>query len=240
MPLRSLRARHYLVAAGLLVLALLLVPQRAQADVGIESIKPSAGTAGDAVEVTVGCGFCFPPCSASARARAATCMPSQHALPPGKYSFPILLVPINRRLAPRRCGADALCGPTSVGVPRRPPFTYLGRASPASSRSDLEQPRGIPRYRLRFHIPAVKPGVYQLVIYSAGWGRRGTLVADVHRWQLRVHSSDAVSSQGEGPGMSAWIGGATVAVAGALLALWALRRRAGTNGRAVRARSTSR
>jgi hypothetical protein len=222
------------------VAALAVSAQPARGDVGIVKISPSEGVAGDEVQVTVGCGFCFPPCSESPRATDGTCMPSRHARPPGKYSFPIELVPIGHSLAPHRCGADALCAPTSVGRPRGWPFIYLGRAMPAFGRGDLERRGALPRYRLGFRIPAVEPGLYQFVIYSGREGQRGALIADAPRWRLRVRPPDPASARGGGSETSAWIGGAAVAVVGALIALWLLRRRAASGDRAVRARSTSR
>jgi hypothetical protein len=86
----------------------------------------------------------------------------------------------------------------------------------------------------------VKPGLYHLVIYSGPKGRKGTLVADAPRWQLRVRRPDPVSTQDGGSGMSAWVGGAAIAGACALLALGVLRRRAAAHGQTIRARSTSR
>ncbi len=239
------RFQRCLVAIGLVVPVLVLAAQSARADVGIERISPSAGVLGEEIEVTVGCGFCFPPCSSSAGARAAVCMPSRHARSPEKYSFPILLVPIERPLAPRRCGANALCGPTSVGLPRRPPFIRLGRAWPAFGCGDLDRPGALPRYRLRFRIPAVEPGVYHLVIYSGPKTGPGSLIADARRWRLRVRQPDPVtaqgpvSAQGGGPAIAPWVSGATVALVLPAIAVLR-RRRAATHGRAVRAHSTSR
>jgi MYXO-CTERM domain-containing protein len=195
----------------------------AQADVGIVKVSPSAGVAGDTVEVTVGCGYCFPPCSETPRAANATCMPSRRARPPEKYSFPILLVPHRVQLAPHRCAVinhrtkhrvEGLCAPVSVGLPRRRPFTYLGRALPASSRDDLEQPGAFPRYRLRFRIPTIEPGLYRLVICEGcDRGRRGSLITyPLHRrYSLRVRQPDPVASSGDDA--TAWVGGGAAALA---------------------------
>ena len=240
MPVRRPRVRHCLLAAGVLVTVLLLAPKPAKADVGIESIKPSVGSPGDTVEVTVGCGFCFPPCSETPRGAKGTCMPSRHARPPEKYSFPIFLVPIEHRLAPHPCRGDALCAPTSVGRPRGWPFIYLGRALPAFGCGDLERTGAIPRYRLSFAIPAVKPGLYHLVIYSGPKSQRGSLIADAGRWRVRVRRAEAATATANGgdAGAAAWIGpaGALALLSSGLL----YRRRAGTRRRAVTARSTSR
>jgi hypothetical protein len=232
-----------LVAAGLLG-ALLFSPQQARADVGIVKVSPRAGVAGNSIQVTVGCGYCFPPCPAS-----PTCMPSRRALPPDEYSFPILLVPHRVSLAPHRCApinhrtkqrVEGLCPPSSVGLPRRRPFIYLGRALPASSRDDLERPGGFPLYRLRFRIPAVKPGLYKLAICEGcARGRRGSLItADRPGQRLRVRSEPAAAAHGGGPGAAGWAGGAAVAVM--LLAIALRHWRRATARRSVTVRSTIR
>jgi hypothetical protein len=238
------RLRCCLVAAALLVGALVVSPQRARADVGIVNVSPRAAAAGDSVQVTVGCGYCFPPCPAS-----PTCMPSRRARPPEQYSFPILLVPSRVSLAPHKCApinhrtkqrVEGLCPPISVGLPRRRPFIYLGRALPVSSRDDLQRHGGFPRYRLRFRIPAVKPDLYRLVICSGcARGRRGSLItADRPGQLLRVRPDPAAAGHGGGPGAGGWAGGAAVVVI--LLAIaFRYRRRATAKG-TVTARSTSR
>jgi hypothetical protein len=235
-----------LVAAGLLVGALVLSPQRARADVGIVKVSPRAGVAGDSVQVTVGCGYCFPPCPAS-----PTCMPSRRARPPEQYSFPILLVPGRVSLAPHRCApinhrtkqrVEGLCPPISVGLPRRRPFIYLGRALPASSRDDLERPGGFPLYRLRFRIPAVKPGLYKLAICEdCDRGRRGSLITypRLRPYRLRVLGPDlATAARGAGPRVVQWVGGTAAGVILLAVALVLWRRAIARRG--VRARSTSR
>jgi hypothetical protein len=239
---RSSTLRRCLIAVGILAGFLLVSPQAAQADVGIIKASPSAGQPGDSVDVTVGCGFCFPPCSTSPRAGNATCMPSRRARPSAQYSFPVLLAPIGHRLAPHRCGADAVCAAKSEGLPRRPPFVYLGRASPAFTSDDLEQSVAIPRYRLRSPIPAVKPGLYKFFIYCGvcAEGTRGSLITypTLHRWRLRVRSPDPVTSaHGGGSGMAAWVGGTAIGVI--LLAAALAYRRSPTTRRSVRARNTS-
>ena len=207
------RLRHSVVVA-LLAAALSVLAQQARADVGIVKVTPSAGVAGDTVEVTVGCGFCFPPCSESPRAANVTCMPARWARPPGKYSFPILLVPIKHRLAPHRCGPNALCAPTSAGVPRGRPFIRLGRALPEFGSANIDRTGAMPRYRLTFRIPAVKPGLYHLVIYSGPRNRQGTLIADAPRWRLQVRQPDPVTpARDDAASATAWVGGGAAALA---------------------------
>ncbi len=242
------RIRCCLIFAGLLVAAVLVSAQPAKADVGIVRVSPSAGVAGDSVQVTVGCGYCFPPCPAS-----PTCMPSRRARPPGEYSFPILLAPSRVSLAPHRCApinhrtkqrVVGLCDPVSVGLPRRRPFIYLGRALPAFSRDDLERPGTFPRYRLRFRIPTLKPGLYRFVICAGcARGRRGSLITNAYPRRsgfFRVLRADrpATAAHGGGSGLARWIAGAAVAVI--LLAVGFVYWRRATAGRGVRARSTSR
>ncbi len=237
------RFHRCLIAVGFAVAVLTLAAQPAGADVGIVKVSPPAGVAGDAVEVTVGCGFCFPPCSETPRATNVTCMPSRRARPPETYSFPILLVPHRVRLAPHRCTVvnhrtkqrvEGLCAPVSVGLPRRRPFIYLGRALPASSRDDLQQSGAFPRYRLRFRIPTVEPGLYELVICEGcDRGQRGSLITYpvLRRYRLRVRQPDpAGAAQSGGLRALPWVG---VAVAAAALLTFAV-------GRGITAHSTSR
>jgi hypothetical protein len=235
-----------LVAVGLIGCAVVVSPQQARADVGIVKVSPGAGVAGDSVQVTVGCGYCFPPCPAS-----PTCMPSRRARQPEHYSFPILMVPGRVSLAPHRCApinhrtkqrVEGLCPPTSVGLPRRRPFIYLGRALPASSRDDLDQPGAFPLYRLRFRIPAVKPGLYKLAICEGcDRGRRGSLITypRLRPYRLRVLGPDpATAARGAGPTVVQWVGGTAAGII--LLAVALILWRRATVRRAVRARSTSR
>jgi hypothetical protein len=170
-------------------------------------------------------------------------MPARWARQPTEYSFPILLVPMGYRLAPHRCGSDALCAPVSVGPPRRRPFVYLGRASPAVTRADLLEHLGtVPRYRLEFRVPNVKAGLYKLVIYSSAPGaREGSLITEpvLRRWLLRVRAPDRVAAaHSGGPDVARWVSGTAVGVI--LLAAGLVYWRRPAARRSVRARSTTR
>jgi hypothetical protein len=180
-------------------------------------------------------------------------MPSRRARPPEGYSFPILLVPNRVPLAPHPCApinhrtkqrVEGLCDPVSVGLPRRRPFIYLGRALPASSRDDLERPGAFPLYRLSFRIPTVEPGLYKFVICEGcDRGQRGSLITNAYPRRsgfFRVLRADraATAAHGGGSGPARWIAGAAVAVI--LLAVGLVYWRRPKAGRGVRARSTSR
>jgi hypothetical protein len=192
-------------AAALLVLAALPAPGTAKAAVGVESVSRSAGTPGDRVELTIACGFCYPPCEGAPGHRNAPCMMGAHAQPP-PAAFPVSLVPAG--LAPdlTECGAVPDCPPTHAGppvvsgAPRRVPYTYLGRAVPPS---DIEAIREsgrsyVPRYRLTFEIPLRRPGLYALVIFcDACWpGRGGVLISlpTVRQWRIRIDPAVATFS----------------------------------------------
>jgi hypothetical protein len=223
-----------LIAIGLVACFLLVTPPCAKGDIGIVKAGPAAGQPGDLVEVTVGCGFCYGPCPA----RDVTCNISTATR--GPAAWPILLVPNRVPLTPHRCGPDALCPPASLGLPRRSPFIYLGLASRRIVPYDDESRA---RYRLRFRIPALKPGLYKFVIYCGvcSEGAQGSLIAegDLRRGLLRVRPADPLAATHRGgSGVPRWLGGTAfgmiLLVAG--LAYW---RRPGAR-RSVRARSTSR
>lgn len=161
-----------LLAVGLLA-SVAFMAASAHADVGVEKVSRSAGVPGDEVKLTVGCGFCFPPCYGPHGDRSGVCMPDTKALPPA--SFPISLVPIEKTPGPRPCGPNKLCSPQAAGPLRRSPFTFLGRATPPPDPTQ----KHIPRYLLHFDIPDLRPGVYSFVIYceSCLRGRGGSLIA---------------------------------------------------------------
>lgn len=183
-PLRRASALA-LFAAGLLFVVPLLMAGPARADVGVEKISRHAGTAGEAVDLTLGCGFCFPPCHGPHGQPDGSCMPGK-ALPPD--SFPISLVPIEKVPRPYRCGPNALCSPSVAGAPRRSPFSYLGLATPPGDGGGK-----VPRYRLHFEIPDLQPGIYTFVIFCDGCarGKSGSLIANPRGrpWRLRIQPS---------------------------------------------------
>jgi hypothetical protein len=166
----------------------------AQADVGVMSVSRHGGAAGDEVTVTLGCGFCFPPCEGPKGERHPAgfehgpCMlGTDGAAPP--ESFGISLVPLDKAPRPHPCGPNALCMPRVSAPPHRAPYRYLGQAVPPAQGNNPEG-GDIPRYSLDFEIPHLAPGVYTYVIYCdvCMKGRSGSLVADAEAssWQLRV------------------------------------------------------
>jgi len=156
---------------ALLSLSAFLTAPSATADVGVERVSRFAGSPGDTVELTIGCGFCFPPCEGPQGDRSGVCMPGVEPPPP---SFPVSLVPIEQVPRPHRCGPRRICTPQASGPPRRAPFTLLGWAKPVQAQTSGQRHLGggfghgaiePPRYMLDFHIPDLRPGVYSYVIY---------------------------------------------------------------------------
>jgi hypothetical protein len=83
------------------------------------------------------------------------------------YLVPARLVP-----APRKCGSRAICTPSSVGPPRRPGWTWLGRFFPS---------------RPSFAFLAAAPGDYRAVVYCppCSRGPRGSLIAGQQVLRIR-------------------------------------------------------
>jgi hypothetical protein len=82
-------------------------------------------------------------------------------------TLPLYLVPSSIVPPATSChNGTAICEPTSLGAPRRPGWTWLGRFFPT-------------RPRFRFRVPSVAPGPYRPVIYCAPCvpGPRGSLLA---------------------------------------------------------------
>jgi hypothetical protein len=210
------------IVLALLVLVLTAAPH-AQADVGVESSSRGAGAPGDPVELTLGCGFCFPPCVGEPGHRHpsgdlhGTCMLGTHGRRP-PASFQIWLTPLRHSLKPYVCGRGEGCEPGSSRPPHLPSFIYLGRAAPIAPAGD--DGHQIPRYRLAFGVPDARPGLYKYVIFCDACidGPRGSLI-DSHTiaaGRLRVLTPVATASAGGGGGRLRWIG------AGALAAILAL------------------
>jgi len=186
-----MRPRSLLLAIALLAAAALSVPGSAGAAVGVEKVSRVAGSAGDAITLTLGCGFCFPPChGAPGHREPLPCMLGTKRQPP--TAFPISLVPIEKAPLPHRCGPNAVCSPGAAGAPRQAPFTYLGRATPANAEGDTQEPgrSNVPRYRLDFTIPDLPPGTYTYVIFCdvCQAGKSGSLIAspNARPWRLRI------------------------------------------------------
>lgn len=194
----SPRALPLALLVALFSLCALSTPPAATADVGVERVSRLAGVPGEAVELTIGCGFCFPPCEGPQGDRGGVCMPGAELPPP---SFPVSLVPIEKVPKPHRCGPKRLCTPEALAPPRRAPYTLLGWAKPAPPADDRWPLGGgfghgtiePPRYALEFPIPDLTPGTYAYVIYcgTCQRGQGGSLISfpSQKRWRLQVRPS---------------------------------------------------
>jgi hypothetical protein len=173
------------------ILLALIAAAPASGDVGIERTSSRAGAPGDTVTVTLGCGFCYPPCKgAPGHREPSPCMLGTKAQPP--VSFPISLVPIGKAPQPFSCAPNALCSPETAAPPHRAPFRYLGEALPPSAEQPQTGHVPPPRYRLDFTVPELAPGTYTYVIYCdvCQSGSGGILIADprARPWRLELRA----------------------------------------------------
>ena len=218
------------VLAIVLPAAVFLPGSTARADIGFESASRSSAAPGERVKVTVGCGFCFPNCPGRPGHRHppgsphGVCMLGGRPGPP--TGFGIWLTPVAHSLDRNRCEGSRACPPGSSRPPHLPSFTYLGRAERASVPSRLG-PLEIPRYVLRFRVPAIPPGPHKYVLYCATCvdGPRGSLVESVPGPAGRLQVGGSRSSSGGGS--HAWIAGVAAAIAVPALGLLVRRRRRG-------------
>lgn len=164
--------------AATLGLLLWLAPP-ASADVGVERVSRESARPGDVVVVTVGCGFCFPPCVGPVGDRHpqgyshGPCMLGTKKSPPA--SFPLSLVPLERAGRP----GDVIRRRLGLALP--PP----GGNDPGSGEP--------PRYRLRFQVPDLPPGPYRFVIHCDTC-KPGRAVALIPSGQLRIRAAAAQAS----------------------------------------------
>jgi hypothetical protein len=170
------------VALALAALSVLLVAP-APGDVGVEQASRHAARPGEPVALTLGCGFCFPPCKGAPGHRNGPCMLGTKREPP--TAFPISLVPVEKAPEPHPCGPNALCSPVAQAPPAHGAYTYLGEAL-----AEGRKKGGAPRYGLDFTVPDLRPGVYAYVIYCdvCNRGRGGSLIAipASRPWRLRI------------------------------------------------------
>lgn len=168
-----------LLATTLLTTALLLQTTPARADIGIETTSRSAGAAGDSVTVIVGCGACL-----------------AIGAPRSPGSFPVSLVPLKKAPKPHRCGPRTLCSPETLRPPRRSPYSLLGRAVPQDGSRDSDGK--VSRYRLRFEVPDLRPGVYTYVVFCdmCADGEAGSLIVSptLREARLRVRQPNPEAS----------------------------------------------
>jgi hypothetical protein len=194
---RSSRIAIALLAVLALGSAALPADGTAKGAVGVEKVSRAAGEPGDPVRLTLGCGFCYPPCEGEPGHRNGPCMLGTRMRPP-PASFPVSLIPAGLAPDPTECGPGPGCSPTHAGPPvvagppARAPYTLLGEAlPPAGIEAIRDSGRSyVPRYRLEFEIPARIPGRYAFVIFcDACWPRRGGALISlptVRSWRIRI------------------------------------------------------
>jgi hypothetical protein len=198
----SSRTTRAILSCVVALTLLALSAASARADVGVMSVSRGGGAAGDEITVTLGCGFCFPPCKGPkgerhpAGFKRGTCMLGTDGAEPPE-SFAISLVALDHAPRPHRCGPDALCMPEVSAPPHRGPYRYLGEAVPPA-RGNNPEGGDIPKYSLDFKIPHLAPGIYTYVIYCDVClkGRKGSLIADPNGllWRLRVTAPRATAN----------------------------------------------
>jgi hypothetical protein len=189
-------SRRHTAALSIALIALataLLAAVPAHAAVGIERASTHHGAPGATVHLTLGCGFCFPPCVGPKGERHpkgfdhGPCMLGIKDDPPA--SFGVSLVRSKEAPQRRRCGDGPLCTLTPLGPPHKPPFTFLGRAVPPPGGNDPEG-GDPPRYLLDFTIPPLPPGTYTYELWCGVCteGRRGTLIGapSSRLWRLVI------------------------------------------------------
>ena len=85
----------------------------------------------------------------------------------GAFYLSLYLAPTAKVPEPHSCyDGRAVCRPTSLGLPRRPGWVWLGRFFPS-------------RPSFHFRVPAVRAGAYRAVVYCPPCvrGPRGSLIA---------------------------------------------------------------
>ena len=183
--------RRSLALVALAAALLAFAAASAQAAVGVEKVSRHGGKPGTPVTLTLGCGFCFPPCVGPKGERhpkgfeRGPCMLGTKEDPPA--SFGVSLVPRSEAPAPFECGPNALCSPSTLAPPRRAPFTFLGQAVPPPGGNNPESGEP-PRYLLDFAIPDLDPGAYAYEIWCdvCAEGKRGSLISAPDSWLWRL------------------------------------------------------
>jgi hypothetical protein len=191
-----------LLAAGAAAAALwALAASSASAAVGVEKVSRRGGEPGTEVTLTLGCGFCFPPCVGPKGHRHpegfdhGPCMLDTKAEPPA--SFGVSLVPRSKAPEPRRCGRRAVCSPGTLAPPRRAPYALLGSAVPPPGGNNPEH-GDVPRYLLHFTIPSLRPGAYAYVVWCDAClkGKGGSLISSPasRLWRLAVRQPSGATA----------------------------------------------
>jgi hypothetical protein len=182
-----------LAAAALAGVVLVLAAATARGSVGVEAASRHGGEPGTSVTLTVGCGFCFPPCVGPKGERHpkgfdnGPCMLDTKKDPPAWFG--ISLVPQSRAPQLTECGTGPVCTPSTLGPPHGAPYSFLGRAVPPPGGNDPGSGKP-PRYLLHFEIPNLHPGsyVYELWCGECVEGTRGALISAPASpdWRLEV------------------------------------------------------
>jgi hypothetical protein len=204
---RSRRVVALLAAGTALAVFSALAAAGASAAVGVQGVSRHGGEPGTEVTLTLGCGFCYPPCKGPKGDRhpegfdRGPCMLGTKAEPPA--SFGVSLVPRSEAPEPHPCGPRAVCSPETPAPPRRDPYTLLGLAVPPPGGNNPEH-GDLPRYLLRFTIPELREGAYAYVIWCDAClgGKRGSLLSDPasRLWRLAVRRpGDAAAGSSASP-----------------------------------------
>ncbi len=190
----SIRRSAILIALLALIAALLTPAASARAAVGIERASTHHGPPGTTIDLTIGCGFCFPPCVGPKGERhpkgfdhGPCILGTEGKEPP--VAFGVSLVRAKEAPQRRTCGGGPLCTLTPLDPPHKPPFAFLGRAVPPPGGNDPEG-GAPPRYLLRFAIPDLAPGTYTYEIWCGACadGPGGTLTGapSSRLWRLVI------------------------------------------------------
>jgi hypothetical protein len=199
---RRLPAAALLIALLALTAGALALAAPTRAAVGIERASTHHGPPGATIDLTIGCGFCFPPCVGPKGERHpkgfdhGPCMLGIKDDPP--TSFGISLVRAKEAPQRRTCGGGPLCTLTPLGPPHKPPFTFLGRAVPPPGGNNPEG-GDPPRYLLSFTVPDLTPGTYTYEVWcgECADGRRGALVGapSSRLWRLVIRPAGRAVAQ---------------------------------------------
>jgi hypothetical protein len=169
---------------------LALTAPPATGDIAVVGVSPRHANPGEEANVSIGSGTSI-------------------SSPTGEGPFSVSLVPLADTPKPHRCGsrAAAACLPAAVGPPREAPFVYLGQATRVKNQEKRYVPklRYVQEFRLHFQVPAVTPGRYSFVIFSARSypGPRGGLIVDYSKdgsKLLRVGRGSVGGDGGDGMG----------------------------------------
>ena len=187
--------RKAMLGLGVVAVAVcVLAVGSASAAVGVEKVDRRGGAPGDEVTLTLGCGFCFPPCEGPKGERHPRGFDHGPCMLDTKKDPPRLVRHLGRS-ALERAGASQMRAARrsarrlTAAPPRRAPYTFLGLAVPPPGGNNPEH-GDPPRYLLHFTIPRLPAGAYAYVIWcdACAGGGRGSLIASpgTPLWRLAV------------------------------------------------------